>query len=60
MSTSMTIAAMSIRIELTGIGPNASNNDADKDDEVWIPNEPTITMPVASSILSRVFKDFII
>jgi len=56
----MTIAAMSIRIELTGIGPNASNNDADKDDEVWIPNEPTITMPVASSILSRVFKDFII
>ena len=39
----MTIAATSMRIELTGIGPNALNNDADRDDDVWIPNDPTIT-----------------
>jgi hypothetical protein len=41
----MTIAATSMRIELTGIGPNALNNDADRDDDVWMPNDPTITMP---------------
>ena len=29
----MTIAATSMRIELTGIGPNALNNDADRDDD---------------------------
>ena len=39
----MTIAATSMRIELTGIGPNALNNDADRDDDVWMPNDPTIT-----------------
>lgn len=44
----MTIAATSMRIELTGIGPNAPNNDADRDDEVWMPNDPTITMPAAA------------
>lgn len=37
----MTIAATSMRIELTGIGPNALNNDADRDDDVWMPNDPT-------------------
>lgn len=30
----MTIAATSMRIELTGIAPNALNNDADRDDDV--------------------------
>ena len=35
----MTIAATSMRIELTGIGPNALNNDADRDDDVWMPND---------------------
>ena len=44
----MTIAATSMRIELTGIGPNALNNDADRDDDVWMPNDPTITMPAAA------------
>ena len=33
----MTIAATSMRIELTGIAPNALNNDADRDDDVWMP-----------------------
>lgn len=44
----MTITATSMRIELTGIGPNALNNDADRDDDVWMPNDPTITMPAAA------------
>ena len=44
----MTIAATSMRIELTGIGPNALNNDADRDNDVWMPNDPTITMPAAA------------
>ena len=38
----MTIAATSMRIELNGIGPNALNNDADRDDDVWMPNDPTM------------------
>ena len=42
----MTIAATSMRIELTGIGPNALNNDADRDDDVWMPNDPTRRVPV--------------
>ncbi len=44
----MTIAATSMRIELTGTAPTHGNNDADRDDDVWMPNDSTITMPAAA------------
>ena len=47
-----------MRIELTGIGPNAPNNDADRDDDVWIPNDPTITSAkLAAQIPGSVLVD---